>query len=76
MARKVTFAHRAARVGEVLDAAAQQTGVRVYARDVDGAAGQMLTIFVRDIPFSRPDDGALVLDELPERRVELAHGIA
>ena len=49
---KFTFEQRQARIGEVFDAVEKQTGIHLTVEDRDGAAGEMISVFVRDLPVA------------------------
>lgn len=50
--QKITFSQRLARIGEVFEAVEKQTGVHLTVEDRDGAAGELISVFVRDMPIA------------------------
>jgi hypothetical protein len=48
LSQKITFTQRQTRIGEVFDAVEKQTGVHLTVEDRDGAAGEIISVFVRD----------------------------
>ena len=52
LSQKFTFEQRQARMGEVFDAVEKQTGIHLTVEDRDGAAGEMISVFVRGQPIA------------------------